>query len=323
MLEFEKESLAQLEKMYKSKDLTEETEKIILKRQKFWVEWAELEFKQAEIQRDLIFKVKLPRQEKALTDGLAKAVLALEKAKQTLAPQVNEKEQALVKLRHDQDTLTRQLDNLQKDRQAMTIKAPMAGVVYFGKFHQGKWTNAADLADNLVPNGTIKADQVLMTIMNPKPSVVRILVDEKDIHLIKADMKGKGKVPFHPDLKLPAKVISVAPLPSQPGKYETLVSLNLEEADTLMPGMACSIKFVPYAKKDALVIPRKALFEEEERSFVWVMADGKKEKREVEPGRSAGDHMEIVKGLSAGEAIVADAKEGEKMETSAKKGTNP
>ena len=114
-----------------------------------------------------------------------------------------------------------------------------------------------------------------------------------------------------PDLRLPAKVLQVSPVPAEPGKFETLVSLELPpDATGLVPGMACSVKFVPYAKKDALVVPTKALVETDEHSFVWVMAGGKKEKREVKPGHSTGDHTEILEGLREGETIVADAPDG-------------
>ena len=51
-LEYAKEELRQLEKMYRSKDLTEETEEIILRRTRFQVESGEVRLKEAELRRD-------------------------------------------------------------------------------------------------------------------------------------------------------------------------------------------------------------------------------------------------------------------------------
>ncbi len=51
-LEYSREELHQLEKMYRSKDLTEETEEIILRRQRFQVESSEFNLQQAELQRE-------------------------------------------------------------------------------------------------------------------------------------------------------------------------------------------------------------------------------------------------------------------------------
>ena len=48
-LEYAKEELRQLEKMYRSKDLTEETEEIILRRTRFQVESSEVRLRQAEL----------------------------------------------------------------------------------------------------------------------------------------------------------------------------------------------------------------------------------------------------------------------------------
>src|SRR5262249_28402873 len=58
--EYAKEELRQLEKMYRSKDLTEETEEIILKRQRNMVEMYLFWLKLAEIDRDETLKITLP-----------------------------------------------------------------------------------------------------------------------------------------------------------------------------------------------------------------------------------------------------------------------
>ncbi len=73
-LEYAKEELRQLEKMYRSKDLTEETEEIILRRQRFQVENSEFGLKESELHRDQTLKVDLPRQEE---QALAKALSSM------------------------------------------------------------------------------------------------------------------------------------------------------------------------------------------------------------------------------------------------------
>src|SRR5262249_50258540 len=138
-LEFEREQLRQLEKMYKAHDLTEDTEQIILKRQRFYVEMAVYFVKQAHIQRDYVLKVDLPRKEKTLTEGVAKQTVLLEKAQKTLTPQVEQREQALAKMGRDLAKIRDGLERLRKDRAAMTVNAPEDGVVFHGKFAKGQW----------------------------------------------------------------------------------------------------------------------------------------------------------------------------------------
>src|SRR5262249_34037885 len=82
-LEYAKEELKQLQKMYRSKDLTEETEEIILKRQQHQVESAEFALKSALNRRDQTLKVDLPRRELSAREAAAKQTLALEKTEAT------------------------------------------------------------------------------------------------------------------------------------------------------------------------------------------------------------------------------------------------
>ena len=65
-LESAREELRQLEKMYKADDLTEETEEIILKRQKFAVESAELGLESAKLSTELALKTSIPREAETL-----------------------------------------------------------------------------------------------------------------------------------------------------------------------------------------------------------------------------------------------------------------
>src|SRR4029078_1444348 len=56
MLDYEKDELNELEKMYKADDLTEETEEIVLKRQRNSVEFAEFSLENAKLDTDEMIK---------------------------------------------------------------------------------------------------------------------------------------------------------------------------------------------------------------------------------------------------------------------------
>ena len=75
----------------------------------------------------------------------------------------------------------------------------------------------------------------------------------------------------------------------------------------LVPGMACSVHFVPYSRKEALVVPARAVHDEDDKYVVYLPSrGGKEEKREVTPGRSDGQHTEILAGLREGEEILVE-----------------
>ncbi len=64
--------------MYRSKDLTEETEEIILRRQRFQVESGEFSLKDAQLHRHQTVKVDLPRQEQHVRENAVKVAIELE-----------------------------------------------------------------------------------------------------------------------------------------------------------------------------------------------------------------------------------------------------
>ncbi len=324
-LEYSQEELRQLEKMYKANDLTEDTEKIILKRQRYFVEMAQFMVQTALLERDYTLKLSLPNKDKALKEAQVRQALNLEKAQKTLEPMARQKHESLVKLRFDRDKNLARLEKIHKDRAALILTSPIDGIVYHGKFHKGQWTGHDG---KLVVHGSVSADEVFLTVVKPRPVFVHLTIEEKDVHLVKPGLEGKAKVLFRPDRKLPAKVTTLAPVPAAPGKFDAQVALQLAAGDAgLMPGMACSVKFVPYAKKEAIAVPTSSIHEEDEKSFVYVLGkNGKQQQREVTTGQSDGDNTEILSGLREGEEILLE-RPGEKktpaLEKEKEKGATP
>jgi len=306
-LEYAKEELHQLEKMYRADDMREETEEIILKRQRNAVASATYSLKRAERQRDQVVKVDMPRKEQALKDALVKMTHALDKAKSTLPLTLTQKRLALAKLKYDQARSVARLHKLQKDRQAMNIKAPADGIVYHGKCQRGHWNTAA-VTDKLQPSGVVAADEVIITIVNPRPLFVRALIEEKDWHQVRPGIKGKAVATANSSLKLAAKVDKISAVPVSPGHFETRVAIEVpKDAEALMPGMACTIRLMSYSQANALAVPASAVFPDEvddDKHFVY-RADktGKPVKRPVTVGKSFGDKVEIVAGLDEGDEI--------------------
>ncbi|MCI0682020.1 MAG: HlyD family efflux transporter periplasmic adaptor subunit [Gemmataceae bacterium] len=303
--DFAKEQLRQLEKMYKANDLTEDTEQMILKRQKFFTDEAKLELQDAEISRDLMLKTVLPRKDKLLKDNVTRQTLLLAKARETHSLALAQKRQQLAKMKFDAERLRNTLEMLARERDAMMIKSPADGVAYYGKFSHGQWEASTALAARLSPGGTISDHEVFMTIVKPGPVVVRLLIDEKDAGLVKPGLAGKAETTFNPDAKLSAKIEKISVIPAAPGKFEAVAAVNAGQGS--LPGMACTVKLVPYVKKDAIAVPAGAVFEDDDIHFVHVVKpQGKDEKREVRPGRTSKGNTEILSGLSAGEEILLE-----------------
>jgi membrane fusion protein (multidrug efflux system) len=73
----------------------------------------------------------------------------------------------------------------------------------------------------------------------------------------------------------------------------------------LRPGMFMTVKLVR-PEGLALMLPEQAIVPENEQHFVYVVADGKAQKREVKIGRRRPGEVEVLQGLSADDGVVVD-----------------
>jgi multidrug resistance efflux pump len=313
-LEYSKEELRQLEKMYRSKDLTEETEEIILRRQRFQVENSEFSLKEAELHRDQTLKVDLPRQEQRVRESAVRQTIDLEKARAMLPLSLNQKRLTLAKLGHDRTKATEKLADLRRDRDAMTIHATADGLVYYGQCDRGHWTTAAAMSSKLRKGGIIQPDEVLITIVAPRPLAIRAGVDEKDLAALtqRTELKGVVTPAFDPDRRLPGRLTSIVSVPREAGKFEAVIAVEpADDLAALKPGMACSIKLVPYRKTDALTVPSTAVFEDDSEDtpvhYVYLAKadrEARYPKRLVTTGKTANSRTEIKNGLAEGDEIL-------------------
>jgi len=307
-LEYEKEELRQLEKMYKADDLTEETEEIILKRQRDTVERATFGVEVAKQKSDQATKVDLPRQDISSAENATRQAIGLAKAKVAIPAALAKKRFEVEKLKTDQARATERLAKMKKDRAAMTVKAPCDGIVYAGPCVRGAWPR---LGQTLERGAQLKPHDVVMAIVEPRGLFVRAAVPEDQLERIAAGIEGSVTPVAFPNLRLKGKVEAVSQVPVTPGNFEATVSLAVpKDAPPLVPGMSCTVKLVSYLKKDALTVPAAAIFPEEadeDATVVYVRkADGSHEKRPVVVGKRADSKAEILKGLSAGEVVALE-----------------
>jgi RND family efflux transporter MFP subunit len=309
-LENQKEELKQLEKMYRSKDLTEETEEIVLKRQRFQVEAAEHFLRLAKNRHDQTLNVELPRREREMKDNLERAEIGWAKAQYVIPMGMEQKRLGLEKARYERTRARERFDNLKKDRALFTVKAPADGIVYYGKCVQGNWTGSAT---KLQKGGSVMGDEVFMTIVKPGRLFVRANVDEKDSRAVADGNAARITAPAFPDAKITGVLERVAPVPVG-GNYEVKVKLNPTDV-AVIPGMSAMVKVTTYEKKDAVTVPTAAVFTDEadeDKSYVYKVVDGKPEKKTVKVGKRTGGKAEILDGLDAGDEISLTKPEGGK-----------
>src|SRR5262249_24049947 len=211
-------------------------------------------------------------------------------------------ELALEKLRFDDNRAQEKLADLEKDASLMTIKAPAAGIVYYGRYARGLWSGP--LATAYLKGGTLPANDVVMTIISNGHLLLHAEVDEKDVGDLKTGQSARISPTRSPTRKLTGQVQRVAAIP-QGGKFEVLIALNGDSLNGIVPGLTGSAKIVTAQKENALSVPTSAVFDDLDTDASYVYLPGEKPKKKtVKTGLVAGDKTEIVEGLSEGDEIL-------------------
>jgi HlyD family secretion protein len=304
-LKYAREELRQLEKMYKDKDLTEETEEMILQRTRFEVESGEFNLRRAGVDTEAALTFEVPRKEAALKDAAEKAKLALEKTRATSALALEQKRLGLKKAERDRVEALRKMRDLQQDRAGIPLKASRSGIVYYGRQHDGAWTTAAVAAKAAVGQGVPVGDLVF-TVVDPERVAFRVKVDEKDLHLLSPGLKGRVELSGFPDTEGAIVLESVSPVPRD-GKVDARFTVSGPAVGVKpVPGMTGSARCQVYARPDAVTLPASAIFRDDDgRKIVWLAGkDGAApEKRVVKTGRTSGGKTEILEGIAAGDVV--------------------
>jgi len=326
-LDYEKDELEQLEKMYKADDLTEDTEEIVLKRQRNSVEFAEFSLENANINSEEMLKIRIPRMDIQIKNSLERAALALARAQTALSLDLN-------RARYEQEqrkkARTKSLDRHAKllaDRDLMEIKSSADGLVFYGQEANGRWAETPTLINKYKPHSNVSPGSILATIVEQRPLYITSQVDEAKRPDVTDGQKAKVALPAEGTDRVPGDVKSISPIPVAPGKFE--INFNIEQdkiPDWIVPGMSCKVQVNTYDKADALVVPTKAVHydkDDPDEHYVWLVdpddEEAKPERRVVKVGKKKGEEIEIVKGLKKDDVISLDDEDAKKKEAEEKK----
>ncbi|MBN1853243.1 MAG: hypothetical protein JW829_10985 [Pirellulales bacterium] len=311
-LEYAKEELDQLLKMYEADDLTEETEEIILKRQRHEVESAEFALKQSEINFEETVHLQLPRQEASLKHNVEQAKHALDQAKINLELKVNQKQFELEKSKHVRKRALERHAKLLADQGLMTIKAPTDGVVYYGQCLHGKWPNIKTMMQSLRPKGTVASEAVFMTIVTPRPLLVLGQAAEKDMAGFQEGLVAQIKPTANPAVAIAGRIGRVSTIPVEDGQFAVEFILDSNQVpEWIVAGMTCKAIVTTYERSNALTVPCKAVKTEPANpadKYVHILDQQTNQPRRqaVKTGRESGQVVEIVEGLAPGNRVVLE-----------------
>jgi len=304
-LENQQEELRQLTKMYAADDLVEETEEIILTRQRDAVAHAEFALRMEQLDHDRTLNVTLPREAETLAANERESALALAKGEadwpRHLKLQKIQLEAATTALTREKETLTK----LHADRKLFEIKAPAAGWFYHGSFEDGRWSTG-ELLKTLVLGGKAPVKRSFATFI---PATAKLtlsaFVDDAVARSLTPELKGHASLAGREDLDIPLKLTKLADTPEPDGRYRASFEATWPAGISIAPGNSAEVSLITYENAAAIAVPTKALtFTPAGWTAEVKLADGKTERRPVKRGRTSKGTSEILSGLEAGQVIL-------------------
>ena len=254
------------------------------------IEVASLEGSEAAL-KDLVAKQAATQQELAQTQAsLAKAranLASLEARQQGLAQRASETAQSAgLRISEAQSNV----ESLEEKVRSAKVVAPLDGTLYSLPVHRGDY---------------VKVGDTLAEMADLRHVRVRAFVDEPDLGSLQTgeevevtwDAKPgaiwKGRVEQTPKQVVQRGVRSVGEVLSEIDntKFELLPNINVQ------------VKILVRERHDALVVPREAIQDQDEKRMVYVLVGDTLHRREVSLGAASASKYEVLSGLSQGEKV--------------------
>ena len=278
---------------------------------------AEKTLESAESARKVFLRYDNPTKMKSLNNEVEQAKLNLEKVQVQVNSQRVQKQREIdnmrTRIRRQKETLAQQQSYLPM----MEMTAPVDGIVLYGNPDE-RWNR------NEIKLGMdIYRGMVLMTI----PDMRNLIVDFDLPEMYRSAVSVGNNVIITPDslqgVKFSGKLDHVATMPvnevfwdpDSPKVYKSKVEMDSQDKQ-LVNGMSVQLDIVTGVIPNTLFVPVEAVFENEDKFFVYLKSFSGPEERIVTIGRSNDAFVEITSGLEEGDVVYLyrpfQSKEGEK-----------
>src|SRR5437660_1947287 len=201
-----------------------------------------------------------------------------------------------------------------------TIRAPFSGIIVSKDAQVGEMVSPISAGGGFTRTG-------IATIVDMNSNEVEVDVNESYIARVEPGQDVKAVLDAYPDRDIPSKVRTVIPSADrQKATVKVRISIpNLEKYNFILPDMGVKVSFegppqaAPAKGPEALsYVPKGAIRTDGGTSFVFLVKDGKVERRAVSVGLDRGTDVAILAGVTPGNSRVGKGPEnlrnGDKVE---------
>ena len=201
----------------------------------------------------------------------------------------------------------RGVDVARQNVENCTIRAPFDGIIVSKDAQPGEMVSPISAGGGYTRTG-------IATVVDMGSLEVEVDVGESYIARVAPGQRVETVLDAYPDWRISSKVRTVIPTADRQ-KATVKVRISFNELDPrILPDMGVKVSFLENTPDssdvDAVLVPRDAVRRDGEQSYVFVVKDGRLERRAVRAGRERGTDIEVVAGLRPGEQVVTQPREG-------------
>jgi HlyD family secretion protein len=145
----------------------------------------------------------------------------------------------------------------------------------------------------------------IMQVVDPEAMLVRVKVNQADMHLLQVGQPARISLDAYPDLQFQGRVEQVAPvgttsmLTTRVRNFAAIVSVQGSHPK-LMPDLSAAVDVELERKDNTIVVPRDAIVREKDRFTVRILDGGAVRPRTVTLGAKNDYEVIVDSGLEPG-----------------------
>jgi HlyD family secretion protein len=162
----------------------------------------------------------------------------------------------------------------------------------------------------VAPGVLVQPGTVILKVAQIDKVRLQANVGEKDLGSIRVGSPVQVTTAAAGQPPLTAIVTAVFPFVEQGPRTAVIEALVDNAGRRLLPGQYVTMQFSTGQREQALIVPALAVVRMGGGAMVWIVKDGRAERRPVVTRLQSADRVEIVEGLTGGERLIARGQEG-------------
>ena len=216
-------------------------------------------------------------------------------------------EAQLVVARETVGAAERSVDITRQNVENCVIRAPFEGIIVSKDAQPGEMVSPISAGGGFTRTG-------IATVVDMNSLEVEVDVNESYIARVTQGQRVETVLDAYPDWRIPSKVRTVIPTADRQ-KATVKVRITFDKLDPrILPDMGVKVSFLEGAPDSStaaiMLVPKDAIRRDGEQSYVFVVKDGRVERRAVRTLGERGTDVAVIAGLRQGDLVVVSASAG-------------